>query len=175
MAIICVVPAATPSFWPHWNDERGMDRQSWTHADRALHPGATNGILASIERLLPLIAQRVIELNVPATRIKGQAEPSEDYRIVDILQFILGVVKPRTVMCVGAAALRFAKDLVLPWPVAMFEARKLIDWDIEYERAFADMVNSSGSATAIRPLPPTASRSRVWVGSACHSGPGHVG
>lgn len=168
VAIIGVDPGATTSFWPYWSDENGMDRQSWTQADKALHPRAIDGVQERLERFLPQIAQRVIELNVAATRINGNAQLGEDYRAVDILQFILGVVKPRTVICVGAAALRVVHSLALSGTPAIFATREFIDWDLDYERALADEVNNPTAATASGQRP-RAAQSMDQAGSALRS------
>jgi hypothetical protein len=157
-----------PSFWPHWCDEKGMNRRSWTQADRALHPGAIDGVQARLERFLPQIAQRVIELNVPATQINGDAQPSEDYRAIDILQFILGVVKPHTVICVGAAALRVVHSMALSGTPTIFATREFIHWDIDYEHALADEVNNPTAATTSGQRPRTA-KSRAQTGLALRS------
>lgn len=168
VAIIGVDPGATTPFWPHWSDEKGMDRRSWTQADRTLHPQAIDGVHARLERFLPQIAQRVIELNVPATRINGDAQPGDDYRAIDILQFILDVVKPHTVICVGAAALRVVHSMALSGTPTIFATREFIRWDIEYEHALADEVNNPTAARTIGQRPRTA-ESRDQTGLALRS------
>ena len=74
--------AAMP-FWRHYSDAGGMDRISWIDADRALYRGAASSTLAMLERFLPQILQRVVELNAPATQTNGGADLKEDYRTVE--------------------------------------------------------------------------------------------
>lgn len=161
-------PGATTSFWPFWSAEKGMDRRSWARAERALQTGAIDGVQARLERFLPQIAQRVIELNVPATQIHGEAQPGEDYRAVDILQFILDVVKPHTVICVGSAALRVVHSVALSGTPTILATREFIDWDIDYECALAEEVNHPTAATTSG-LRPRAARSMDRAGAALRS------
>lgn len=147
VTVVGVHPVAAMPFWHHWSDAGGMDRTSWIDADREMNRGAIGSSRVMLERFLPQISQRVIELNAPATQMSGGADVSEDYRTVDVLQFILGLVKPLIVICVGAAALRAIQCLVLPWTPAIIEAREVMDWDIEYEHALADEVNKPKAAT----------------------------
>ncbi len=168
VAIIGVGHGATTSFGPHWSDEKGMDRRSWMQAYGALHPEAIDGDQARLERFLPQIAQRVIELNVPATRINGDARLSEDYRALDILQVMLCVVKPRAVICVGAAALRVVHGLARSGTPVIFAARELVDWDFQYERALAAEVNKPTAETSSGRRP-RAAKLRSYAGWAPRS------
>lgn len=168
VAIVCADAGARPSFRPYWSDEKGMDRRSWMHADRALHTETIDGAQARLERFLPQISQRVIELTAPAKRINAGVDASEDYRVVDILQFILGVVAPRTVICVGAAAQRVVHSMDLSGSPAIIATREFIDWDTDYEHALAEEVNNPTAAATCGQRTRDA-KSRGQTGSALRS------
>jgi hypothetical protein len=63
VAIVGANPGSTTSFWPHWDDVRGMSKDGFLKEYLQLHDGKYNRSRAAIERFVPLVKARVIELN----------------------------------------------------------------------------------------------------------------
>ena len=133
-----------------------------------VHPASLRVMQKIIAAIGVKISQRVIELTAPAKRINAGVDASEDYRVVDILQFILGVVAPRTVICVGAAAQRVVHSMDLSGSPAIIATREFIDWDTDYEHALAEEVNNPTAAATCGQRTRDA-KSRGQTGSALRS------
>ncbi|UUZ64460.1 hypothetical protein LP417_05185 [Polaromonas sp. P1-6] len=141
--MVGINPAATIPFWPFWSDDKGMDRASWVTAYKALRNGKLSRSRAALERFVPQVTARVIELNAHAKQSKRLASLKREHRTTDVLEFVLGAVKPRVVLCAGASALSVVQGLSMPWIPTVVEARHFIYWGVEYERVLAERVNSS--------------------------------
>lgn len=142
VAVVGINPAATTPFWPFWTDDKGMDRAAWIDAYQALHSGHLSRSRAALERFVPQVSARVIELNAHAKQSKRLADLRGEHRTTEVLAFMLGVVQPAIVLCAGTSALKAVRNLSLPWEPIVIEARHFIYWGREYERALAEEVNS---------------------------------
>ena len=126
-----------------------MDRASWLNAYRALHGAALARSQSTMAHFLPQVTSRVIELTAHAMHDIGAMELGEHYRTADVLQFMLGAVKPSIIVCIGAYAFQVVQSIALPWIPATLKARELVDWDVTYEGCLAGRINGAQSALAI--------------------------
>ncbi len=142
VAVVGINPAATTPFWPFWIEDIGLDRASWISEYRALHNGNLSRSRAALERFVPQVNSRVIELNAHAKQSKRLSDLKGEHRTTGVLEFMLRAVQPSIILCAGTSALKAVRSLSLPWVPTMVEARHFIYWGREYERELAETVNS---------------------------------
>ncbi|MDO8450345.1 MAG: hypothetical protein Q7T10_16220 [Rhodoferax sp.] len=142
VAVVGINPAATTPFWPFWTEDKGLDRASWINEYKALHNGNLSRSRAALERFVPQVTNRVIELNAHAKQSKRLSNLKGEHRTTAVLEFMLGVVQPAAILCAGTSALKAVRSLSLPWAPTIIEARHFIYWGREYERELAEQVNS---------------------------------
>jgi hypothetical protein len=140
VALVGANPGATVPFWPFWHDEHGMDRRGWIDAYRQLH-GTFRRSRAAIERLVPQIAARVIELNAHAVRSDRLAGLSHSNRTTDVLAFVLEAVRPIVIVCAGRTATRVVRQVTIGWQPKIVEATHFIYWGEESERRLIIEIN----------------------------------
>jgi len=141
VAIVGINPGTTTPFWPFWSDERGVDKQGWLRAYLNQHNGKYGRSRAAIERLLPQIKAKVIELNAHAKQSDRIAQLVKEHRTTDVLRFVMGTIRPKVALCAGADASRAVKELDLDWPLEVIEAKHFIYWGRQQEAELAAAVN----------------------------------
>ena len=141
VAVVGINPAATTPFWPFWIEDKGMDRASWINEYKTLHNGNLSRSRAVLERFVPQVTNRVIELNAHAKQSRRLSDLKGEHRTTAVLEFMLGVVQPAIIVCAGTSALKAVLSLSLPWAPTIIEARHFIYWGREYERELAGKVN----------------------------------
>jgi len=141
VALIGANPGTTTSFWKFWSDQRGMDRQGWIEAYKLEHGGKFNRSRAAIERFVPLVAARVVELNAHEAYSKRMAALPIPLRTTEVLAFALGAVRPKVIICAGVNASKAVRDMTLPWHPKVLNERHFIYWGKESERQLAAKVN----------------------------------
>lgn len=142
VAVVGINPAATTPFWPFWIEDKGLDRASWINKYKALHNGNLGRSRAALERFVPQVTSRVIELNAHTKQSKRLSDLKGEHRTTGVLEFMLGVVQPTIILCAGTSALNAVRSLSLPWMPTIVQARHFIYWGREYERELAEEVNS---------------------------------
>ena len=93
----------------------------------------------------------------------GAVELGENYRTADVLQFMLGTVKPSIFVCIGANTFQVVQSIALPWIPAVLKARELVDWDATYEGALAGRINGAKSVLAIENQSSDTSLTGEWT------------
>lgn len=141
VALVGANPRTTTPFWKFWSDARGMDRRRWIEAYKLQHGGKFNRSRAAIERFVPQVAARVIELNAHAAAAKRLVNLERSLRTTEVLAFVLEAVRPKVIVCAGKVAIRAVRSMSLPWDPAMLEAKAYIYWGRKYEMALAAKVN----------------------------------
>jgi hypothetical protein len=156
VAIVGANPGTTTSFWPHWSDERGMSKEAFLEEYRRLHGGKYNRSRAAIERFVPLVKARVIELNAHGKQSPRLKELAAAHRETSVLEFMLHAVRPRVVFCAGADAMKAVKAVKaekVGWQMKINAAKHFIYWGREREKRMAQEINdylsSLGSSTSI--------------------------
>lgn len=142
VALIGANPGTTTPFWPFWSDARGADKRGWLQAYRDQHNGRFGRSRAAIERLLPQIQCRVLELNAHAKQSARLAVLPLADRTTEVLEFVLRQVRPRIALCAGADAFRAATAIHADWPMHKIEAPHFIFWGREREADLAARVNA---------------------------------
>jgi hypothetical protein len=143
VALVGANPGTTTPFWPHWSDERGVDKDGWLAAYREQHDGKYGRSRAAIERFIPLVNAPVIELNAHAKQSSRLAQLAATDRTIDVLTYIFSAVRPRVIICAGADALKAVAEIRPGWPVKVLEAPHFIYWGRDREGQLAAEVNAS--------------------------------
>jgi len=141
VAIVGANPRTTTPFWKFWSDERGMDRAAWIAAYKAQHGGKFNRSRAAIERFIPQVKARVVELNAFSAQSERLANLDRSRRTPDVLRFVLEAVEPKVIICAGVNALRAVHAMDLSWFPGVVPAKHFIYWGKESERKLAAEVN----------------------------------
>ncbi|MFC7461553.1 hypothetical protein [Hydrogenophaga defluvii] len=145
VALIGANPATKTPFWPFWNDDSGMDRQAWIKAYLATE-GKFRRSRAAIERLLPQVKARVIELNAFAAQSKRLNELANSKRTNEVVTFVLNQIKPPVIVCAGKTALAAVQSLPLCWEPVLIEAPHFIYWGHEQTTQLAHRINQQSAA-----------------------------
>lgn len=141
VAVVGANPGTTTPFWPFWSDERGLDKAGWLRSYREQHDGKYGRSRAAIERLLPQVNAKVIELNAHAKQSDRLAQLGREHRTTDVLGFVMATVKPVVSVCAGADAYRAVSALSVDWPMEVIEVKHFIYWGRDMERELAARVN----------------------------------
>jgi hypothetical protein len=139
VALVGANPRTTTPFWRFWNGERGMDRRSWIDEYLKQH-GKFERSRSAIERFIPKVEARVVELNAYADWSNRLADLEHARRTSEVLAFVLRSVRPKVIICAGKHAQR-AIDEVGPRRSTVFEEKHFIYWGRTSERDLADRVN----------------------------------
>jgi hypothetical protein len=142
VALVGANPGTTTPFWPYWSDSHGMDKDGWLCAYREQHGGKYGRSRAAIERFVPLVHGRVIELNAHVKQSARINQLTTEHRTTIILDYILGVVRPRVAICAGTDAARAVAEIRHAWPMTVINAPHFIYWGRERERELANEVNA---------------------------------
>ena len=133
------------------NDEQEFDRGLKGMANLDSKAAAWCPARVSMERLVCLINGRAIALNtrdeqcrLDAGAHRGQVQP------LDRARFMLDMVKPPVVVCIGIAAYNLVQNLSLLWQPSIVVARHTITWSLDYEDALAQEINGLLLAPARR-------------------------
>lgn len=133
------------------NEEQGFDRGLKGMASIASKAAAWSPARVSMERLVCLINGRAIALNtrdeqfrLDAGAHRGQVQP------LDRARFMLDIVKPPVVVCIGIAAYNLVQNFSLLWQPNIIVARHTITWSLDYENALAKEINGLLFALARR-------------------------
>jgi hypothetical protein len=111
VAIVGANPATKTPFWPYWSSCDGVDKDAWLDASLKEHGGKYGRSRAAIERLLPLLNSRAVELNAHAKQSARLAELGSQHRTSEVLHFVLQAVRPRVALCAGADASKAVKQV----------------------------------------------------------------
>ncbi len=141
VALVGANPGTTTPFWTFWSDESGMNRRSWIETYKADHDGRVRRSRAAIERFVPLVSARVVELNAHVAHSKRIAALPIRLRTTDVLDFVLSVIKPKVIVCAGANASRAVEGIDLPWRPAVLKTKHFIYWGKASEWQLAADVN----------------------------------
>lgn len=143
VALVGANPGTTTPFWPFWSDERGCDKAAWLKEYRERHDGKYGRSRAAIERLLPQIRAKVIELNAFAKQSGRVGDLAAEHRTSEVLQFILDQVKPVVAICAGADAHRAVLACAITRPMQVIAAKHFIYWGQATEADLARRVNTA--------------------------------
>jgi len=141
VAVVGINPATKTPFWPYWSDDRGMDRASWIAAYKEMQGNKLSRSRAALERLVPQVAAQVVEINAYAKQSTRLANLQREHRTTDVFEFVLGMVKPRVILCAGVAVSKTVESLSLPWAPELIRARHFIYWGRTYEDELAKQIN----------------------------------
>jgi hypothetical protein len=142
VALVGINPRSTTPFWKFWNSETGMNRKAWLDAYRASHDGTVSRSRAAIERFVPQVAARVIELNAYVAQSNRIADLEPERRKTDVLRFVLDAVRPKVIVCAGVRARAAVEAIGANWNPAIVEAKHFIYWGRENEVELARRVNA---------------------------------
>ena len=141
VALVGANPGTTTPFWPFWNGEQGMDRRNWINAYLKQHDGKFGRSRSAIERFVPQVAARVVELNAFHAQSKRIADLERSRRNTEVMAFVLNSVRPKIIVCAGAHALNAVKELRLTWTPAVLKERHFIYWGRNSELDLAGRIN----------------------------------
>lgn len=141
VAIVGANPGTATPFWPFWSYRHGLNRQAWL-ADYIRRENRFKRSRAAIERFIPQVKARVVELNAHAASSRRLAELDQARRETDIFRFVLEAVQPKVIVCAGATAFRAVRSTDLPWRPSLIQAKHFIYWGMDQERQLAAQVNS---------------------------------
>ena len=141
VALVGANPRTTTPFWPFWNGERGMDRGGWIDAYLKRHNSKFERSRSAIERFVPQVAARVIELNAYARQSNRLADLERPLQTSEVLAFVLISVRPRVIICAGTDAQRAVEALRPTWNTTVLKRKHFIYWGRASERDLADSVN----------------------------------
>lgn len=147
VALVGANPGTTTPFWPQWNDERGMSKEAFLEAYRQFHGGRYGRSRAAIERFVPLVKARVIELNAHGKQSRRLAELASEHRETAVMEFVLRAVRPRVAICAGADAVKAVTAIEADWHMKVIAAPHFIYWGREREHQMAQEINASLSGT----------------------------
>lgn len=147
VAIVGANPGTTTSFWPHWSDVEGMSKEAFLEEYRRLHNGKYRRSRAAIERFVPLVNARVIELNAHGKQSRRLAELASEHRETAVMEFVLRAVRPRVAICAGSDALKAVKAVKADWQMKIIAAKHFIYWGREREHQMAQEINDLLSGT----------------------------
>lgn len=142
VALVGANPGTTTPFWPYWSDEHGVDKAGWLRAYRDQHDGKYGRSRKAIERFVPLVNAKVIELNAHAKQSARLAQLARQHRTTDVLGFVLSAVRPKVAVCAGADAYRAVTALANTWPMEVIEVKHFIYWGHDMENELAGRVNA---------------------------------
>ena len=142
VAIVGANPGTTTSFWPHWNDERGMSKEAFLEECRRLHGGRYGRSRAAIERFVPLVKGRVIELNAHGKHSRRLHDLAPEHRDTAVLEFVLRAVRPRVTLCAGADAVKAVMAINTDWQMKVIESPHFIYWGRHREHQMAQEINA---------------------------------
>jgi hypothetical protein len=152
-AIVGANLGTTTSFWPHWSDDEGMSKEAFLEEYRRLHGGRYSRSRAAIERFVPLVKARVIELNAHGKQSPRLKELAAEHRETAVLDFMLRAVRPQVVLCAGSDATKAVKAVKVDWQMKIIAAKHFINWGREREHQMAQEINdylsSLGGSTSI--------------------------
>lgn len=140
VAVVGANPGKSASFWDVWTDEFGVDKTGWLAAYLQKH-GRYSRSRAAIERFVPLVHGRVIELNAHAKQSPRLADLDQLHRTTDVLTYVMKSVRPKVAVCAGADACRAVEALEHDWDMEIVKAKHFIYWGREAEKALAEQVN----------------------------------
>lgn len=128
-----------------------MDRVAWIDAYKATH-GEFKRSRSALERFIPQIQAKVVEVNAHAQQSRRLADLHRQYRTSSVLDFLLTAIKPSVIVYAGAAALSAGAKLSLAWHPVVIPARHFIYWGKQYESELARQVNDAlAHAQAMNP------------------------
>jgi hypothetical protein len=140
VALVGANPATSTAFWLFWDDGRGMARRRWIDAFLE-ERGKFTRSREAMERFVPQVSARVIELNAYRKQSPRLAELPRAHRTTEVLKFILSAVRPRVIVCAGVHAQKGVRAVDLPWRPRLVDTRHFIYWGTEHERNLAEEVN----------------------------------
>jgi len=147
VALIGANPGSMTPFWPHWSDVRGMNKETWLDEYRQQHGGKYGRSRAAIERFVPLVNARVLELNAHGKQSRRLAHLASEHRTTELLEFVLRAVRPQVALCAGSDAVRAVTAINSDWGMKIIVAPHYIYWGGERERQMAQEINACLSAS----------------------------
>lgn len=151
VALIAANPATKTPFWEFWKPARGMIRAKWIARYLELHDNKFGRSRGAIERFVPQVSARVIELNAYPHQSTSVGELPTSQRDARILRVILKEVGPKVIICAGRDATDAVNEMsLLPMPT-IIDTDHLRSWGRKSEHRLANAVNAALQATVSLP------------------------